>query len=75
MSSATILDVASIMSNDTITMTSFADIAAHVLRFLDKERAEFAKVIKEGCHFIKPSLYNTYYATHLFKSKEADMAF
>ena len=48
MGSATILDVASIMSNDTMTMTSFADIAAHVLRFSDKERAEFAKVIKEG---------------------------
>ena len=36
------------MSDDTTTTTSSADIAAHILRFLDEERAEFARVIKEG---------------------------
>ena len=46
--SATILNVASVMSDDTTTTTSSADIAAHVLRFLEEERAEFARVMKEG---------------------------
>ena len=36
------------MSDDTTTTTSFADIAVRVLKFSDKERAEFTKVMKEG---------------------------
>ena len=36
------------MSDDTTTTTSSADIATHILRFLDEERAEFARVMKEG---------------------------
>ena len=46
--SATISDVASVMSDDTITTTSSADITAYVLRFSDEERAKFARVMKEG---------------------------
>ena len=46
--SATILDIASVMSDDTTTTTSSVDITAHVLRFLDEERDKFARVMKEG---------------------------
>ena len=46
--SATTSDVASVMSDDTTTTTSSADIAVHVLRFLDEERTEFTRVMKEG---------------------------
>ena len=46
--STAILDIASVMSDDTTTTTSSTDIAAHVLKFLDEERAKFARVMKEG---------------------------
>ena len=46
--STAILDIASVMSDDTTTTTSSADIATHVLKFSDEERAEFARVMKEG---------------------------
>ena len=36
------------MSDDTTTTTSSVDIATHVLKFSDEERAEFARVMKEG---------------------------
>ena len=36
------------MSDNTTTTTSSADITAHVLRFLDEERTEFTRVMKEG---------------------------
>ena len=46
--SAAISDIASVMSDDTTTTTSSADIAVCILKISDKERAEFARVMKEG---------------------------
>ena len=46
--STTISDIASVMLDDTTTTTSSTDIATHILKFSDEERAEFARVMKEG---------------------------
>ena len=43
-----ISDITNVMSDDTTTTTSSVDIAARILKFLDEERAKFARVMKEG---------------------------
>ena len=46
--STTISDITSVMLDDTTTTTSSADIIACILKFTDEERAEFARIMKEG---------------------------